>query len=304
MMAGVSVVSKDGEKIGFSIATIDRCASEFFLYSNDEVRCLDGRTLHRLLLSDSLVIESEDSLLEMLVALGDNGRDCFSLIEVKFLSSAGIGVFLSELAFDDLTAPIWEKIVSRLTAGDCERFNKNRHRGCFQSTICETIPPILKEFHESAWILLYRGSRDGFAASNFHGKCDGHSNTVSLIETTKGYIFGGFTPVAWESPTSAMYKPDSTQRSFLFTVKNPRGTKGRKFPLTNSAKAICCDSYDGPVFGNGHDLLIYEGCNNSTVNFTSLGGAYENDTGLDGKTVFTGEFNFSVKEIEVYSIRV
>jgi hypothetical protein len=207
------------------------------------------------------------------------------------------------LAFDELTAPIWDKIVLRLTAGDCERWDKNRHLVPLQSTILRTIPWILKEFCESAWILLYRGSRDDFAASNFHSKCDSHSNTILLIETTKGYIFGGFTLVSWDS-SSGTYKPDSTQRSFLFTVKNPRGTEGRKFPLTNSANAIlCCSSY-GPIFGSHWDLVVADKCNSSTLNYTDLGGAYQNDTELDGKTVFTGESNFSVKEIEVFSIRV
>jgi hypothetical protein len=303
MVTGASVVSERDATIGVSAATIERCANEFFLYSKDEIRCLDGRTLHRLLSSDSLLIESDDSLLKMLLGLGHDGRDFFSYIEVKFLSSSGIGLFLSKATFDELTAPIWDKIVSRLIAGDCERLNKNHHRGCFESTILRTIPPILKEFCEFAWTLLYRGSRDGFAASNYHSKCDGYSNTISLIETTKGYIFGGFTPVAWES-SSWIFKPDSTQRSFLFTVKNPRGTEGRKFPLTDSANAIYCYSHYGPIFGNNHDLIVCDGCDSSTSNFITLGGSYQNDTGLDGKTVFTGEYNFCVKEIEVFSIRV
>jgi hypothetical protein len=73
------VVSGGGANIGVSIATIERSASELFLYSNNEVRCLDGRTLHRLLSSDSLLIKSEDSLLEMLLALGDDGCDFFHI---------------------------------------------------------------------------------------------------------------------------------------------------------------------------------------------------------------------------------
>jgi len=32
------------------------------------------------------------------------------------------------------------------------------------------------------WTLLYRGSRDGFGASDFHEKCDGHSNTLTLVK--------------------------------------------------------------------------------------------------------------------------
>jgi hypothetical protein len=77
MLTGISVVSTGDVNIGVSVVTIERCASEFFLQSNDEVRYLDRRTLHRLPSSESLLIESENSLLEMLAALGGNGRDFF-----------------------------------------------------------------------------------------------------------------------------------------------------------------------------------------------------------------------------------
>jgi hypothetical protein len=32
------------------------------------------------------------------------------------------------------------------------------------------------------WSLLYRGTRDGFDSSDFHSKCDGHSNTLTLLK--------------------------------------------------------------------------------------------------------------------------
>ena len=31
------------------------------------------------------------------------------------------------------------------------------------------------------WLLLYRGSRDGFGAKEFHSKCDGHENALIII---------------------------------------------------------------------------------------------------------------------------
>jgi hypothetical protein len=37
----------------------------------------------------------------------------------------------------------------------------------------ETYPSVLSEFAKHRWKLLYRGSDDGFAGSNFHKKCDG-----------------------------------------------------------------------------------------------------------------------------------
>jgi hypothetical protein len=36
------------------------------------------------------------------------------------------------------------------------------------------------------------------SARHFHGRCDGHAPTLTLIQDTEGNIFGGFTPVEWE----------------------------------------------------------------------------------------------------------
>jgi hypothetical protein len=66
-------------------------------------------------------------------------------------------------------------------------------------------------------------------------------------------------------------------------------------------KAIVCDSSRGPHF-NG-DIAVYDNCNANTDSFTRyFGYAYVNDTGLDGKTFFTGSGEFTVKEIEVFEI--
>ena len=32
------------------------------------------------------------------------------------------------------------------------------------------------------WSLLYRGSRDGFGAADFHSKCDSHKNTLTILK--------------------------------------------------------------------------------------------------------------------------
>jgi hypothetical protein len=47
--------------------------------------------------------------------------------------------------------------------------------------------------------LLYRGTRDGFGSNDFHSKCDGHSNTLTILKAEQSsYIFGGFALVKWE----------------------------------------------------------------------------------------------------------
>jgi hypothetical protein len=159
---------------------------------------------------------------------------------------------------------------------------------------------LLAEFGGKCFSLLWRGSRDGFAARDFHGRCDGHANTLTLISDTRGNIFGGFTPVEWDSDSG--WKADPSLRSFLFTLKNPHNFPARKFALKAEAKdeAIACASSWGPHF---YDIGVSEDCNANTDSITfNFGDSYANDTGLDGKTFFTGSWHFKVKEIEVFEI--
>jgi hypothetical protein len=66
-----SVQSGRGEfsDASFLDSSLDECASQFFGVLLGALRCLDRRTLHRLLSSTSLRIENEDSLLRLLVDL-------------------------------------------------------------------------------------------------------------------------------------------------------------------------------------------------------------------------------------------
>jgi hypothetical protein len=123
-----------------------------------------------------------------------------------------------------------------------------------------------------------------------------------VILDTKGNIFGGFTPVEWESRND--WKADDSLRSFLFTLKNPHNIPARRFELKVDAKqyAIGCHSTWGPCFGSGRDIAVKDNCNTDTQNYTSFDNAYRNNTGLDKTVVFTGSYYFQVKEIEVFAI--
>ena len=50
---------------------------------------------------------------------------------------------------------------------------------------------------EGEWRLLFRASRDGFAATAFHSKCDNKGPTVTIVKSRGYNIFGGFTEVSW-----------------------------------------------------------------------------------------------------------
>jgi hypothetical protein len=207
---------------------IDECASGFYSFSIDEIRCLNHDTLARLLSSDSLVVESEDWLLQLLIDLELNRSEFFCFLEISLLSSTSLSLFIDSMTFDHLTESLWLKIASCFQGHSSPDLVVRRCRGRIDSTIVKEIPAILREFSGKQWGLLYRGSRDGFRGASFHSKCDGQSNTVTIIETTKGYKFGGFKPVAWESP--GRYYEDTSGKSFLFTVKSPRGMKGGNSP--------------------------------------------------------------------------
>jgi hypothetical protein len=287
-------------------ATIDYCASQFHRYSVDAIRHLDKHTLHLLLQSSSLRIASEDEFLRFLIDLGRDYFEFWCYIKPIFLTPDGISLFGNELPFDYVSEDIWTKIFVRLANKPDESIRIRRFANSvgsgprLESNILETIPSILKDFEAKTWRLLYRGSRDGFGSSDFHSKCDQQSNTVTILLTTDGYIFGGFTPIAWDS--GGTYKADNTGKSFLFSLKNSWNTEPKLFRLSRPDHAIVCNPSYGPVFGSGNDIQVVNNCDQNTNSYTKLGTSYTNDTGIDGRQVFTGQHRFQVKEIEVFSI--
>ena len=48
------------------------------------------------------------------------------------------------------------------------------------------------------WRLLFRASRDGFAAATFHSKCDNKGPTVTIVKSGNN-VFGGFSEQSWRS---------------------------------------------------------------------------------------------------------
>jgi hypothetical protein len=217
-------------------------------------------------------------------------------ISLRFLNVEGLSLLVDH--FKILSESVWECGVEVIAHSRLD------------SVIISGFPAIFAEFRRKRFTILWRGSRDGFGASDFHGRCDGHANTLTVILDTDGNIFGGFTPVAWESrvwngktgDANNCYKADDSQKSFLFTLKNPPNVAARRFALKAEKKhwVILCDSECGPFFGD--DIGVSNECNTNTESDTHLGRAYTNDTGLDGETFFTGSEHFKVKEIEVFEI--
>lgn len=54
--------------------------------------------------------------------------------------------------------------------------------------------------------LLYKASEHKFSAEEFHKRCDGMSNTITIAKTQYDKIVIGFSPFPWESPAKWVYK--------------------------------------------------------------------------------------------------
>ena len=158
------------------------------------------------------------------------------------------------------------------------------------------------------WTLLYRGTRDGFGSRVFHSKCDGHSNTLTLLKAKQSScIFGGFTSVSWDGTSG--YKSDSD--AFIFSLSNKDN-----FPLIININpdrpdnAIYCHSRYGPTFGEGHDLCIANNANTTKDSYSQLGFTYEHPffdlDRFEGEPIqeenkfLAGSTHFQLDEIEVF----
>jgi hypothetical protein len=64
--------------------------------------------------------------------------------------------------------------------------------------------------------LLYRGSRDGFGAEDFHRKCNNQGPTLLLVRSAErgNHVFGAFTNVPWTSSSMNF----SDKGAFLFQL--------------------------------------------------------------------------------------
>jgi len=150
------------------------------------------------------------------------------------------------------------------------------------------------------WSLLYRGTRDGFGAVEFHSRCDGHSNTLTILKAKQtSYIFGGFTTVSWES--SGRWKSDPNAFIFSLTNRDNQPCKMKSDPA-RSQFSIYCDSDNGPSFGV--DIHIADNANTTDESYSDLGDCYKHLQYAEGtneaKTFLAGSFRFQLDEIEVF----
>jgi uncharacterized coiled-coil protein SlyX len=95
------------------------------------------------------------------------------------------------------------------------------------SLVDSSFPQLFDHIRGKRFVLLWQGSRYGFGVRDFHGRCDGHANTLQLILDTGGNVFVEFTLIQWESENKFNWKCDDSLNHFLFAMKNPDNILGR-----------------------------------------------------------------------------
>ena len=148
---------------------------------------------------------------------------------------------------------------------------------------------IEENFPGSVYKLLYKGSRDGDGANDFHSRCDEAEKTLVLIEDNYGNRFGGFTTQDW----GGEYLQKKDDEAFIFSLD-----KNKIYEVIPEQNAIGCYPNFGPVFF-GCQIRIYD-------NYSNKGGTTFKK-GLNYKTtedfeLTDGQQNFGVRDIEVYEV--
>jgi len=160
--------------------------------------------------------------------------------------------------------------------------------------------------------LLYRASRDGWAKSAFHSKCDNKGATLTIAKTSEGYVFGGYIDVPWTSQNNGDWK--SSEEAFLFSLRCHAGLAPTKLKLKpdRNKYAVYHRSDYGPTFGGWHDLCIGR-CDRYTgpdlkKGSSVIGNTYELPDGASNKFLtgkgfyFKGMNAFKVSEVEVFRV--
>ncbi|UJR17559.1 hypothetical protein I4U23_004455 [Adineta vaga] len=182
--------------------------------------------------------------------------------------------------------------------------NNYMHGG---TLLCADYQMRLNDFYgnpKQKWELIYKAKKDGFRADDFHRCSDDKGPTMTIIQSKNGnYLFGGYTTIPWTSDNK--YKKDST--AFLFTLRNPHNIRPTKFFVNRLGTNAAGHSkqiggyFGGVVKDEVHfmDISISDNANKNIDSESSFPSRYIDTTGK-GETLFAGEQNFMVEDVEVY----
>ena len=170
------------------------------------------------------------------------------------------------------------------------------------------------------WALKWQASKDGFDAAAFHRLCDGVPRLLVLVQSSAGFVFGGYTAAGFCGRPGHAHRFEKQHSAaalgsgldfgnshttadadaFLFTLTNPHGRAPTKFNVAVPGHALLNDCERGPTFGNG-DLFISSHSDINSHSSSALGVSYNSKLGLGGCT-FTGSESWVCTEILAFAV--
>jgi hypothetical protein len=144
--------------------------------------------------------------------------------------------------------------------------------------------------------LLYRGTRDGLDSNCFLTKCTGIKDTLTVVETDSGYVFGGYADQPWQQDNqNSQYK--RSDKAFLFSLNCHKSDQPEKLRINKSHRqyALSFSKPYGPTFGCGPDLQLFSSAS------SCLDKSYDLPVGWNEYS-FTGSAIFKIEEVETFSV--
>lgn len=141
--------------------------------------------------------------------------------------------------------------------------------------------------------LIFRATRDGHLSNNFHQKCDGIPNTITIIKTKKGMIFGGYINYKWRSNDEWIL---NDEKCFIFSISLMK----IYYPKKGKIKYYFNKGY-GPTFSEfGLENNLFE---KSEINIHTKGDSNCFFTGFTyDYEINGGQKEFQAEEIEVFQV--
>src|SRR3990167_4308783 len=164
----------------------------------------------------------------------------------------------------------------------------------------------LSQFTKATRIFTTRDYTHTNVAAEFHQACDNIPNTLVIIKSGQ-YIAGGYTEVAWETPTQGSvigaqlserrYK--DSRKAVVFSVN-----KRKAYRSLQRGGEIGCDKSTGPIFCDGrHDAILVAGNFSLSENRSRIEGDKFDAVGIiTGKKELFGNEYFTIDEYEVYKL--
>jgi len=142
--------------------------------------------------------------------------------------------------------------------------------------------------------LLYKATPEENTNDDFHRKCDNKGATVTIIETTKGRRFGGYTSLSWDS--SSVWKNDKD--AFLFSLDNDK-----KYDVIQDVSyKVYSGNGHGPWFGYNGNIGLARDKNYFIGNDTHFENFGTKCYSTTVENELSGGKNFNISKMEVYQV--